>query len=266
MTARTRLLMLALLTSVCASAQQAAPPQNNAQSDASELKLLSALPPPSPGSQPPSPDPRNFQGTWYVAKANAPRIREGNRVMPPYTEARLKREQYKREMNDKGQPIAGLTGSCRPPSGAALHIGADQFPSEIVQNSTQVVILNEEMRGRWQILLTDRHPAALQPSYFGDSIGHWEGDTLVAETVGFNGRDDNYSTEAKVISRLRKLDGGRQIELKQTVIDPQNYTRPVESTGISSWNPDLQMLEFQCEENMRSTRSGLLHEKEGAAL
>lgn len=208
-----------------------------------------------PGSDaPPSADPRNLEGIWLGQAGDAP---------PPWladtanlTEKAKEAEAYSRAMSAKGTPLVTLSARCRPMQ--AQLIGRDLFPASVTQTDKLIVILNEEGRGRWVIQMDSKHPEDLKPSYWGDSIGHWEGDSLVVETVGFNGQEPLLSTQARVVTRIRKIDGGRKLEIKQTTIDPVNYISPIERINYSLWRPDLQVLEFQCEENMEGALEGMV--------
>ena len=135
-------------------------------------------------------------------------------------------------------------------AGDAIHLHDVQTPQE-------AVFLNEEHRARLVVYMDRDHPKTLKPSYFGDSVGHWEGDTLVIDSIGFNGRQETVSTQAHVVTRVRKIDGGQRLEFKTTYTDPVLFTAPVTRTSYSRWNPDVQMLEFQCEENLEGAKEGL---------
>lgn len=221
---------------------------------ADDPKLLAPLPPPPPGSEPPSPDPRNFEGTWAAQRMLDPPPGAG--PMPPFTPSAAKEYQHHLEMMAKGMPIGNTAARCRPMQ--AIAVGADLFPAEIVQTPGQIVILNEEGRTRWQIQMNQQHPKNLQPSFWGHSVGRWEGDTLVVDTVGFNGQFDFLSPRARIISRIRKIDGGGRLEIKTITEDPVNYAKPFERSGVSAWHPELTLLEFQCEENLEGAKEGLI--------
>jgi hypothetical protein len=105
------------------------------------------------------------------------------------------------------------------------------------------------------------HRNDIEKTYFGDSVGHWEGDTLVVDTTGLRARfgiAGMYSDKARIVSRLRKIDGGQKLELTTTTYDPETYMHPYEGDKATSyWHPGVQMLEFQCEENMEGSREGM---------
>lgn len=214
------------------------------------------LPPPPADAEPPSPDPRNFEGIW-LANSNPRDVggAPGFGPPPPYTPEAASKQQHAAEMRIKGTPLTDSAANCRPMT--SLRLGFDIYPAEIIQTAQKVVILNEEGRGRWEISLNRDHPKNVQPSYFGDSVGHWEGDTLVVDTIGLNGEIGLLSTKARVTSRFRKINGGRQLELTLIIEDPVNYTTPFKQTVTSTWHPELSLLEYQCEENREGALEGL---------
>jgi hypothetical protein len=149
-------------------------------------------------------------------------------------------------------PNARLLAICRPYVG----VRGTYIPGMIAQSSDEIVIIGELGRAIWQIHLNRDHPKQLQPSYMGDSVGRWEGDTLVVDTIGFNGKEALISTQQHVVTRIRKLDGGKQLELKYTITDPVNYLKPHEITTLLAWRPDYNVLEDQCEESLEIARHG----------
>ena len=83
------------------------------------------------------------------------------------------------------------------------------------------------------VYLTDKHSPNLTPSWFGESIGHYEnGDTLVVDTIGLNTRTfvDSYRTphtaQLHVVERFRIVDGGKALEVTAHVEDPGAFTMP----------------------------------------
>lgn len=189
----------------------------------------------------------------------------------PYTDAaraKLARQaQLQREADAQGLALLSDAGRCRPMG--ALSIGANLFPSEIIQGRDKVVILAEEGRGRWVIHLNEKAPPSnLKPTYFGHSVGHWEGNELVVETVGMRPTDGIFSVgmhteSARIVSRISKSKDGQRLTMRSTIYDPQTYTRPFETPeAASTWHPEMQLLEFQCEENREGAREGMVEIKE----
>jgi hypothetical protein len=83
-----------------------------------------------------------------------------------------------------------------------------------------------------RIYLADKHSANLKTSWYGESIGHYEGDTLVVDTIGLDDRTfiDGFGTphtkELHVIERFHLIDGGETLEVNVHVDDPGAFTMP----------------------------------------
>jgi hypothetical protein len=247
--------------------QGAPPPAVSGSSDfrVDAKHLLVPLPPPTRDelkANPPVADPHNMEGTWLAEGA----LQVPNVFSLPQTNytkkgQQLVNEQMQREREADAQGKIALTdsGRCRPGNG--IGIGADLFPAEVIQGKDKIVVLSEEGRRRWVIHMNRAHREDIKDAYFGDSVGHWEGDTLVVDTIGLRGTSSligRYSDKARIVSRLRKTDGGQKLELTTTTYDSETYTQPAEGRkAISYWHPGVQMLEFQCEENMEGAREGM---------
>ena len=92
----------------------------------------------------------------------------------------------------------------------------------------------------------------IELSYMGESVGRWEGDTLVIETIGLH-RDTvldreglPHSREMRITERLRLLDGGGQLENLVTFDDPSMYAQPWTSRIVYDSKPGVQLKEYNC--------------------
>jgi hypothetical protein len=110
-------------------------------------------------------------------------------------------------------------------------------PIYFLQTPTQVVLIWEEDHMARHVYLTDRHSPNLKPSWFGESIGHYEnGDTLVVDTIGLSTRTfvDNYRTphseQLHVVERFRIVEDGKALEAIAHVEDPGAFTMPWSAT------------------------------------
>lgn len=133
------------------------------------------------------------------------------------------------------------------------------FPRKFIQTPDEIVVLFEASSGIRQIF-TDGRPLPRnddpQPWYYGYSVGHWEGDTLVVQTTGF--RDDGWldiigsplTDQATLTERMRRPTFGR-MEIDITVDDPKAYTHPWTVRHVQELMPDSELIEFVCEENNR---------------
>ena len=135
------------------------------------------------------------------------------------------------------------------------------FPKKIIQTPAVLLLLHETQMGLRQIFMDGRQLPANdpQPWFYGYSVGRWDGDTLVVETIGFKADgwlDVNGSPvgeKARTIERFRRLNYGT-IELEQTVDDPEHYTRPF--TTMINWRLmlDGELMEMVCPENNLSVQ------------
>ena len=135
----------------------------------------------------------------------------------------------------------------------------DPYPTKILQMPNLVVILFEgNIHSYRQIFLNRDHPTDLSPSWYGDSVGHWEGDTLVVDTIGFNGKTwldlagHGSSDQLHVIERYSRPDFGH-LKNEITIEDPVYYTRPWKVTEITPIM-DGEIIEYICQENERDVQ------------
>ncbi|MBV8729924.1 MAG: hypothetical protein JO336_08955 [Acidobacteriia bacterium] len=155
--------------------------------------------------------------------------------------------------NNKDNPDA----HCLPLGLMQLHTHPQ--PRKIIQTPAVTVILYEAQAGIRQIF-TDGRPLPkpeVEPWWYGYSVGHWEGDTLVVETTGF--RDDVWldvegsplTNAGKMIERFHRPNFGN-LEIDITVDDPTAYTKPWTVKIRQRLLPDTELIEFICNENDRS--------------
>ena len=122
----------------------------------------------------------------------------------------------------------------------------------IIQTPREVVLF---LTGRARHIWLDvPHSANPKPSWYGESVGHYEGDTLVVDTIGFNDRAfvDSYRTphtdKLHVVERFRLIDGGNTLEAAFTVEDPGAFYQPWSGTRNRHRvvNPNNRPAEFDC--------------------
>jgi hypothetical protein len=127
------------------------------------------------------------------------------------------------------------------------------IPFKIVETPGLTLILTEQLTQFRQIFTDGRgFPADMQPAWFGYSIGHWEGETFVIETAGFNDQtwlDDSGhpNTEAmRTQERFRRTDFGH-MTVEVVVDDPKAYTKPWSVTIPMELMPDTELIEDVCD-------------------
>jgi len=150
------------------------------------------------------------------------------------------------------------------PEGHCLPRGtpkADAFDlHKIIQTPELLVILYEYQTTYRQIFLDGRAlPKDPNPTWGGYSTGHWEGDTLVVESNGFNGKawlsGRGYPTSdgMHLTERMRRRDFGH-MDIELTFDDPKAYTKPWTAELHPELIPDTELMEFVCNENERDLR------------
>ena len=128
--------------------------------------------------------------------------------------------------------------TCNPKGMPQMIVDTAHDHHEVVQLDNRIIELWQEERLPREIWLDGRPVPSgddllnLGPSWYGMSVGHWEGDTLVVETVGLDPRAwvDIYgypkSEDARLVERYTKTNGGRTLEMVVTLHDPAYYTEP----------------------------------------
>src|SRR5580765_5528065 len=150
----------------------------------------------------------------------------------PLTDTARRRVAAMRQLSDSGlgdsyadRPLADrcLQGFN---SGPPMTPGAYNNNVQIVQSPGYVVIVNEMVHNA-RIIPTDGRPHTKLRQWSGDSRGHWEGETLVVETINFRRETSlqGSTAETKVVERFTRVDP-KTIDYQFTVTDPTSYTRP----------------------------------------
>ena len=118
---------------------------------------------------------------------------------------------------------------------------------QIVQTAGYVMIFNEMVHNA-RIIPTDGRPHGPLPRWTGDSVGRWEGDTLVVETINFKRETSLQGSTAKtkVVERFTRVDA-KTIEYRYTVTDPDAYTQPW-TASMPLRAIDEQLFEYACHE------------------
>jgi hypothetical protein len=135
------------------------------------------------------------------------------------------------------------------------------YPWRIVQDSSHIYFLFEgNIHSFRQIFMDGRkHPADPDPTWYGHSIGSWDGDTLVVDTVGFNDkfwfdfRGHPHTEQLHTIERYTRKDLGT-LENKVTIIDPGDYSKPFTLTFTARLRPKEELMEYICQENQQDSQ------------
>ena len=176
---------------------------------------------------------------WAVAKYKAAKPGYGPRAAP-----------------DPQDPIL----SCLPPG--VPRIMLIPFPIQIVQTPGEVIMLFEYDHYVRHISLDRReHPRNLDFTWMGDSIGHWEGDTLVVDTAGLNDKTwldqvgHPHSDSLHVVERIRRVNRDT-LQDDLTIDDPRAYAKPWTGQQVFKLKPAWRLSEYICEDNVTGEAAG----------
>jgi hypothetical protein len=195
----------------------------------------------------------DLSGVWMGSGANSGDI---SRALKPGSEFVMLpwAEKVTKERLSKDDPEA----LCLPfgiPRGAP-------YPWRILQTPTHYFILYEgNIHSYRQIFMDGRaHPKAedLDPTWYGHSVGHWEGETLVIDTVGFNDKfwfdylGHPHTEQLHTVERYTRRDLGN-IDIEVTIDDPGAYAKPFTTVGRARLMPGEELMEYICQENNQAT-------------
>ena len=240
---------------------------------AASLSACRPAPPATPTTPPTVASQKHFTGVWVPTGSfddpagPAPWQNTPWPEHPPFTEwgaAESKR------LDDHGNFKA-----CTPSGPVYFMWEIGLFPIQLLEAPDQIVVLREAT-GMPRRLYTDGrgHPEDLEPSWMGHSVGHWEGDVLVVDTVGLNGKARAMngvganalasSEDAKprmpssdalhLVERLRLVANGELLEDEMTIHDTKTYTTPVVLKHYFQRRPDIDLLEYYCNDHPRDDR------------
>jgi hypothetical protein len=217
-----------------------------------------AIAPPAiePQTQPFPPDPNSPPlATFFELGSNI----TGGLPFTPWA-ADLKKQRM--ATNSKENPDA----NCMPMGFTQFHMQPQ--PRKLIQTPKLIVILYEANYGLRYIYTDGRKlppQGEVQPWWYGYSVGHWEGDTLVVETNNLRGAESGpydgwldvngspYSDQAKFTERIRRPIFGK-LEIDVTVEDPKAYTKPLTVRINQRVMVDEEPIEFICNENQQFRR------------
>ena len=213
-------------------------------------------------SKAPVPEPRNLTGVWEPLRggpgAPAPPPPSPITLKPAYAAAWQARRAAQDEATKKGEPLATLGSECMP-YGMPTMMAVANYPMEILQTPGQVTVVTEVHSEVRRVFLdrpqlkTDEVP----PGYYGRSVGRWDGDTLVIETIGIAPQVAGYqslphSPELRITERLT-LTTPDVLQDQIMLDDPVVLEKPVTYTLAYRRLPKYEMVEFVCDNNREYT-------------
>jgi hypothetical protein len=192
---------------------------------------------------------RPIEGIWEPDPSRSQRFPSP----PPFT---AEGKRIVDEWRASHDPIEDDPGKfCQAPGMPSLALGGASYPLEIVATARQVTILMELHQQVRRVHLDQaEHPARPFPQRNGHSIGRWDGDTLVVDTVAIKAIPFGsvpHSDRVHVLERIRAIDDGAALVNEVTITDPVMYTQPVTVRQYYKAAPEgARMLEYECTEGM----------------
>ena len=138
----------------------------------------------------------------------------------------------------------------------------DPYPFQIIQTNNQVLFVFEGDNYLWRIVniqpAGSAHSKNLKPTWLGDAVGHYEGDTLVVDVTGFNGLawldQAGHATSDKLhlTERYTRTDS-LTLKYEVTIDDPEAYSKPWTASNTVHWRPGMELMESICQEDEKSS-------------
>jgi hypothetical protein len=167
---------------------------------------------------------------------------------------------YRKATQENGGLAPKAYSNCLPPGMPGI-MGVGQYPMQFLFTPGQVTILQEAW-GQWRRIFTDgrAHPPAdeIEPSFQGHSIGHWEGDVLVVDTVGIKDLARlqlgmGHSDKLHITERIHQAKDNPDLLVDEiTLDDPEALEKPFQLTQSYRRTRDGDLIEFVCAENDRN--------------
>ena len=166
-------------------------------------------------------------------------------------------------LSDAGKKVMSTRQSKDDPEANCLPTGVPRqspYPWRMVQDPGHIYILFEgNIHSFRQIFMNGKHPADPDPTWYGHSIGHWEGETLVVDTVGYNDKfwfdfaGHPHSEQLHTIERYTRPDLGT-LNIQTVIDDPIDYTKAFTLNFTASLRPNEELMEYICQENQQDAQ------------
>jgi hypothetical protein len=209
--------------------------------------------------------PPDLSGSWAPYRPG--RGADPKLAAPPATEILLKgdykkswdaRRALEAEATKKGEPLATPAVECIP-YGFPRMMSVASYPAEIIQRPGQITIITEAFSEVRRVYMNEPQQPIdeVPPGYYGHSVGRWDGDTLVIDTVGIKEsivayQNMPHSSQMRITERIRMI-APDYLHDQITIEDPIALEKPVTYTLAYRRRPNYKMVEFVCENNREYT-------------
>ena len=247
------LLLTALLMAGAASANAA----NLNGSDDPTLALTAPLKGASPapaGSAAPNPDPRNFEGVWWL-QGYEYMLGPQPGVAPPLKPEYMRILERRIRAKNRGTPEADASTQCLPHGMPRLMLMHEPF--EILQRDKAVYFIYQLNRLPRRAYFGEKLPEGVDPLYLGFSVARWEGNALLIDSSGFRDGtllDDSglpHTEALKLTERYELGKDGKMLRVRFTIDDPQTFTHPWSADAQYRSRPGLEIREEVCADKLK---------------
>jgi len=193
----------------------------------------------------------DLSGVWSARGLSAEIYAKGDPLMTPWAKAQY--ELAKPSFGPKAVLLSETNDpvyKCFPPGVPRIYF--HPFPLQIVQIPGQVILMYEYDHTVRHVFTDGRkHPEDAEPTWLGHSIGQWEGETLVVDTVGFKDKTwidrlgHAHSDQLHTIERLHRT-AANNMQIDVTIEDPKAYTQPFSVTFNMRFEPKWDTAEMYC--------------------
>jgi hypothetical protein len=199
----------------------------------------------------------NISGVWNAMRGNydVASFSKGDPPMTPWGKAQF--DAAKPSQGPRGVSLQETTDrvyKCVPAGMPYIYL--QLFPMQVIETPKEVIEIFESDHTVRHIYTDGRqHPAKLKPTYNGHSIGHWEGDTLVVDTVGLNGKlwldrvGHPDSDQMHITERIHRVDD-KTLQADFTFDDPKSYMQPWTALMRFRAEPKWDIQEDVCTDNI----------------
>jgi hypothetical protein len=197
----------------------------------------------------------DWQGIWQLDWEHNPKLLGGGMTPGPLTAAAQAKLNKYLALQKNGENLQTQDANCLPTGMPGIM--TEPYPIEFLFNPGMVVLLIETFsQARHVYTNGETHPADPDPAFNGHSIGYWDGDTLVVDTVGIDtttlmAPGVHHSDKLHVVERIRKIDPDH-IQIERTIEDPTVLLKPW-TVVLPYARMKGHMREYVCEQNNRDS-------------
>jgi hypothetical protein len=200
----------------------------------------------------------DMNGVWEMTFGGAARraVAQNGNIAPPQQFVLTPKYEDFRKTFMANPPHDSPQANCVPPGMPGMM--SQPYPVEILFTPGMVTVIAEAYMQVRHIYTDGRgHPDDPDLTYNGNSIGHWEGDTLVADSVGFTpdtalGTGIKHSDKLHIVERFHLKDPNT-LEIATTIDDPEALAKPYSRTTNYARHPDWTLAEYICQQNNRNS-------------